>query len=134
LNRDFSVGTSYRLTAAHLQDDYAFAELTSALGGTQKSLLHQIDLHANFNDPSGLFAQFQAVWNDQSNSGYQPGEPGDNFWQLNLFAGYRSPRRHWELRVGLLNLTARNYQLNPLTLYNDTARTRTLAMRLKFDF
>jgi len=134
LDRDFSVGASYRLTSAHLQDDYAFAELTSALGGTQKSLLHQINLHANFNDPSGFFAQLQAVWNDQSNNGYQPDEPGDDFWQINLFAGYRSPRRHLELRLGLLNLTARDYQLNPLTLYDDTARSRTLAMRLKFDF
>jgi len=38
------------------------------------------------------------------------------------------------LTLGLLNLTDQNYQLNPLTLYNDLPRGRTLALRLLLNF
>src|SRR5260221_8139284 len=38
-------------------------------------------------------------------------EPGDDFWHFNAFVGYRFPRRRAELRVGVLNLTDRDYRL-----------------------
>jgi hypothetical protein len=94
------------------------------------SLLNQLELHANFNHSSGFFSEFQAVWYAQSNSGYSPDLPGDDFWQFNLFAGYRSPQRRVEVTVGLLNLTGRDYKLNPLTVYNELSRERTFVVRL----
>jgi len=30
---------------------------------------------------------------------------GDEFWQFNVFAGYRFPRQQAEIKVGLLNAT-----------------------------
>src|SRR5207247_1229667 len=39
--------------------------------------------------PSGLFFRFESIWNQQSNRGYTPELPSDDFWQFNLFAGYR---------------------------------------------
>ena len=63
-----------------------------------------------------------------------PAQPGDDFWQFNLFAGYRFPRRAAEIQAGLLNLTGRDYQLTPVNLYADLPRARTIALRFKFNF
>ncbi len=97
-------------------------------------MLHQVALDTIYNHPSGFFAQFQALWYGQSNQGYSPAIPGDEFWQLNAFGGYRFPRRKVEVRVGLLNLTDQDYRLNPLTLYNELPRRRTFTARLQFNF
>jgi hypothetical protein len=51
-----------------------------------------------------------------------------------MFAGYRFPRRKAEILVGLLNLTDQNYRLNPLTLYNELPRRRTLMARFQVNF
>jgi outer membrane receptor protein involved in Fe transport len=87
-----------------------------------------------FNHPIGFFAQAEALWNLQSNHGYSPELRGEDFWQFNLFLGYRFPGRRAELRIGMLNLTDQDYRLNPLTLYNELPRDRTFAARLKFTF
>jgi outer membrane receptor protein involved in Fe transport len=88
----------------------------------------------SYNHPRGFLAQFQALWNLQSNQGYQPDEPGDEFWQLNAFVGYRFLHRKVEVRVGLLNLTDQDYRLEPLTLYSELPRERTFVARLQFHF
>ena len=99
-----------------------------------RATLHQLYLYANYYHPSGFFSQFKSVWSSQSNDGYSGPLPGDDFWQFNLFVGYRFFQRRMEARLGLLNLTDRDYRLNPLTLYNDLPRTRTLAASFKFYF
>jgi len=86
------------------------------------------------NHPSGCFARAEALWNVQSNRGYLVDRPGDDFWQFNSYVGYRFLRRRAEIRVGLLNLTDRNYRLNPLNLHAELPRERTLTVSLKFDF
>ena len=63
-----------------------------------------------------------------------PAEPGDDFWQFNAFAGYRFLHRKAEVTLGLLNITDQNYNLNPLNLYNELPRSRTLALRLQLSF
>ena len=70
----------------------------------------------------------------QDNSGYGSTEPGDDFWQLNAFAGYRFPRRKAEVMIGLLNITDQDYRLNPLNIYNELPRERTLAFRFRLNF
>jgi len=62
------------------------------------------------------------------------GASGDHFWQVNLYAGYRFLQRRVELMLGLLNLADRDYQLNPLTLYQELPRARTLAVSGRFYF
>ena len=60
--------------------------------------------------------------------------PGNNFWQFNAYAGYRFLRRHAEVRIGVLNMTDRDYRLNPLTLYNELPRERMFYASFKFYF
>ncbi len=99
-----------------------------------ESILNQVDLLVVYNHPCGFFAQPEAHWYGQSNSGYNPSEPGDHFWQLNAFVGYRTPHRKAELTLGLLNVTDQNYNLSPLNLYNELPRSRTLALSLRLNF
>jgi outer membrane receptor protein involved in Fe transport len=99
-----------------------------------KAILHQVNLFALAYHPSGLFGQAETIWSQQSNQGYNPDIPGDDFWQINLFVGYRFPRRQAEVRVGVLNITDRDYRLNPLNLTPDLPRDRTLLVSLRFHF
>ena len=138
VGRDFSFGVKYQLTHSQLEQQLSAVQIpfpTLVNGATTvSSLLHQMDLNATWNHPSGLFAQFNALWSMQRNSGYSPGEPGDNFWQLNFLAGYRFPRRQAQVSIGVLNLTDSNYRLEPLTFYNELPRSRTLAVQATFSF
>ena len=138
VGRDWSFGVRYRLTRADLKQQLTevvdpFVPLTN-VGDNWESVLQQISLDAAFNHPSGFFARFNALWSRQSNQGYSPEQPGDNFWQLNVWAGYRFPQRRAEVALGLLNLTDQDYHLNPLTPYNELPHGRTLAMRLLINF
>jgi outer membrane receptor protein involved in Fe transport len=137
----WSIGARYRLSKAQLASDFVEipngAFITDPLFRSRQDLeavLHQLRFDAIYNTPVGFFAQLEALWNLQSNHGYAPDIPGDDFWQFNVFAGYRFPGRKVEVRVGLLNLTDRDYRLNPLTLYNELPRERTFVARLQFSF
>jgi len=140
LGDQWSVGARYRLSQAELEDvfpDIPAGVLTA--GGFQRrrdveAMLHQLHLFAIFNHPSGLFAGGSAVWTSQSNKGYTPDRPGDDFWQFNVEAGYRFARRRVEVRLALLNITDQDYRLNPLNLTTELPRERTLAASLRFSF
>ncbi|HLH56619.1 MAG TPA: TonB-dependent receptor [Verrucomicrobiae bacterium] len=138
----FSVGVRYRVSDADLGDrfpsispslppEHLFGFLPDKNTG---ATLQQLNLYAVFNHPSGLFAQVEGIFSAQSNRGYSPPPPDSDFWQVNLYAGYRFLQRRAELTLGLLNLGDQNYQLNPLTLYNDLPRGRTLSLRLSLNF
>jgi hypothetical protein len=132
----WSVGLRYQLTHAELNNQLAGIPAAAADGLNQNvnATLHQVALYGNFYHPCGFFCQAQALWTGQDNNGYNPSLEGDNFWQLNLYAGYRFLHRAAEARVGLLNLTDQDYRLNPLTLYYDLPRARTVSLSLKFFF
>ena len=76
----------------------------------------------------------EAVWRGQELHGTLEGMPGDQFWQVDLQAGYRSPRRRVELTVGVLNLNGRDHRLHPINLVPDLARERTFYTRLGLNF
>jgi outer membrane receptor protein involved in Fe transport len=141
LGKEWSLGARYRLSQAVLNDNFVDVP-DSLIGGfvnfqprqRTEGVLNQLDLTAIYNHPSGFFAEGEALWFAQSNEGYTPDEPGDDFWQFNMFVGYRSPRRKAELKVGLLNITGQDYNLNSLNIYNELPRTRTLAVRLQINF
>ncbi|MBI5386928.1 MAG: FecR domain-containing protein [Verrucomicrobia bacterium] len=136
VGNNFSLGARYRVSDAHLRDRLPGIPV-SAFAGADRVLsatLHQLDLYALAYHRCGFFGEFDAVWNSQSNGGYSPAEPGDSFWQMNLFVGYRFARRHAEVRLGVLNLAGRDYSLNPLTLYTELPRERTFVASLKFWF
>src|SRR5262249_19557372 len=98
-----------------------------------ESVLHQVNLFTIFNHPSGFFSEFDALWMHQSNDGYSPERPGDDFWQFNAYAGYRFLNRRAELRLGVVNLTGQDYRLNPLNLTAYLPRERAFTARLKFN-
>ncbi len=135
----WSLGARYRLTEAVLNDD--FVDLPVTLDNPSfhpkqrlESVLHQLSLTTIYNNPKGFFAAGEAAWYMQSNEGFATDEPGDHFWQLNFIVGFRSPRRNVEISAGLLNLTDHDYQLEPLTAYNELPRERTVAVRLRLNF
>ncbi len=142
LGKQWSAGAVYRLSQAKLEVNYVNfkADQMSNLQApfqpysSLRSVLNTVNLHANWNHPSGLFSIFSADWVHQDNYGFTPSEPGDDFWQCNVYAGYRMLHRRVEMTVGLLNLFDQDYKLEPLNLYNDTARSRTFLARLRLSF
>jgi outer membrane receptor protein involved in Fe transport len=139
IGQRWSLGVRYQLTYAsytsvypQIPDTPIEADLNPRI--QSESLFHEVGLLATFNHPSGVFSQFEADWYSQSNHGFPGNQPGDTFWQLNLFAGYRFPHRRAEIRIGLLNLTDSDYHLSPLTFYSELPRSRTFTARLQFNF
>jgi tetratricopeptide (TPR) repeat protein len=131
-----AVGASYRLAEADLEDEFMDIPTTASASARQdvSATLHQVNVFVRVNHRSGVFSQFDTVWSQQSNRGYSPDIPGDDFWQYNAYLGYRFLNRRAELKVGLLNITDEDYRLNPLTLYSELPRERTLAASFRFYF
>jgi len=134
LGRDWTVGAKYDLSQANLSVGCNQLPGNPQYNQSLESLLQTVALHANWNHPSGLFSILECNWYHQDPSGFSPTESGDDFWQLNAYAGYRMWHRKVEISVGLLNLTDQNYQLEPLNLYNEMARSRTFTARLLISF
>ncbi|HXJ58355.1 MAG TPA: TonB-dependent receptor [Verrucomicrobiae bacterium] len=143
LGKGLALGAHYRLSNAQLEDDYPqipgtvpafFPPYELRPHQDLESTLHQVLLFAVYNHASGCFGRFESLWSSQSNQGYQPARPGDAFWQLNAFVGYRFPRRRAEVQLGLLNLTDQDYRLNPLNLTPELPRQRTFTASLRLNF
>ncbi len=138
LGKNWSLGARYRLSDAIFNYNFEVPNgvATNNFQPSQHSeaVLNQVDLIVVYNHPCGFFAQPEAHWYAQNNLGYGSAEPGDDFWQFNAYVGYRFPRRKAQVTLGLLNITDQNYSLNPLNLYNEMPRTRTLALRLQLSF
>jgi hypothetical protein len=140
LGEGWSLGARYRLSLAELDRRYPEVPVTARYyypynQQDVEALLHQVELSLLYTHPSGFFGQVQSLWSDQSNRGYAPpGLPSDDFWQVNLFAGYRFLQRRGEVGIGLLNLTDQDYRLNPLNLTPELPRSRTLVARLRLNF
>jgi tetratricopeptide (TPR) repeat protein len=142
LGKQWTAGVRYRVAQADLNSSYVdmnpatLSNVDPSFHARQNldSVLHMVNLHANWNHPSGLFSVLEGNWYHQSNSGFSPAEPGDDFWQFNAYAGCRFWHRRAEFTVGLLNITGQNYQLEPLNLYNEVARSRTFLARLLISF
>jgi Tfp pilus assembly protein PilF len=135
-----SFGAAYTLDAASIDYNTQILGLPAGATGGQlpktdeSATLHTVTLFGNFYLPCGFFSQIQANWYGQSDAGFSPNEPGGYFWQFNLFAGYRFPKRHIEIQAGVLNLGNKDYNLDPLTYYIDPPRNRTFYSSLKFNF
>jgi tetratricopeptide (TPR) repeat protein len=142
VGKEWSFGGQYRLSQAVLKSDFpALSDVPPSVAFDNfvarqrvEAILNQVSLFAIFNSPCGFFAEGETEWYSQHNIGYGGTEPGDDFWQVNAFAGYRFPRRQAELTFGVLNLTDQNYRLNPLNLYNELPRERTLLVQFRINF
>jgi Tfp pilus assembly protein PilF len=130
----WSLGSRYRLAESELE--LRLPQIPNAVlpDSDNRAVLHQLNFFAIYNHPCGFFAQADALWWAQDNLGDSSGLADDDFWQFNLFAGYRFARRRAELTVGVLNLTDQDYRLNPLSLYGELPRERTFVANFKFNF
>lgn len=133
LSKEWSIGARYRMTWAELQHDWDEARIRTQ-DGQDQATLHQLNLYAIYNHRCGFFSQLHAIWSQQDNEESLSTLPGDDFWHLNAFAGYRFLQRRAEVRVGLLNITDQDYQLHPITLYSELPRERTFYASLKLNF
>jgi hypothetical protein len=124
-------GAGYKITQSDLGIVYPGVP---SLDGRLKARLGEVDGYALFDHPSGFFARAEVHWYGQSDLGWTPVEPRVSFFQENLFAGYRFAHRHAELQLGILNLSGGDYNLNPLTVYQELPRKRVLDARLNFIF
>ena len=133
---EWSFGARYQLSYSNLQT--IFPEIPTSISPgadhRQKATLHQGQLFALYNHPSGFFARLEGYWARQSNVGYSPDIPGDDIFQCNAYAGYRFRRNYGEVTLGFLNMTDQDYKLNPLNYYNELPRERTLVARVRFNF
>lgn len=138
LGRDWSFGARYRLSRAELEGRFTEVPLTannvSQINQEETATLQQLTLQLDYHVPCGFFSQFQSIWSHQNNSGYTPARSSEDFWQHNFAIGYRFARRQAELQFALLNLADQDYQLNPVNLYSELPRERTLAVSFKFNF
>jgi len=138
LGDQFSVGARYRLSEAHLNEEFpqipTDATGLDLLRQHNRATLQEVSLAATFNHPSGFFAQWQSSWYQQSNSGYDTSLSGSEFWQHDLYAGYRFPRRYAEIRLGILNIAGADYRLNPLNPYAELPRARVFTASLRLNF
>ena len=136
IGANWALGVRYQLSRAELDTFYPDipGTVTSANLAKDTALLHQLLLSARFNHRSGLFARAEGLWLVQDNGGNQSGLAGDNFWQVNLFGGYRFWQRRAQVQCGVLNLTDQDYRLNPLNLHPELAHRRTFTMSVDFSF
>ena len=136
LGNRWSVGLGYHWTEVDL--DSRVQGLPVSLGNTldtfEESILHQATLSGRFYLECGFFAQANATWTRQASHGYRPSMPGEDFWQLDVYAGHRFWQRRAEVRVGVLNLTDDDYRLNPLTVHEEYVRARTFYTSLRLYF
>jgi hypothetical protein len=132
----FALSARYRISEATF--DGTFPEVDAAginsLDDHQRAVLQSLALGANLAHPSGFFARWESVWYHQANYEQDSGLPTSDFWQHNLLAGYRFPRRYAEITLGLLNLFDTDYRLNPLNLHPDLPRGRTFIASLRLNF
>lgn len=125
----FSVGAEYRLSDVSLHRSRPSLQSH----GADEATLQQLVLSGRFAHPTGFFAGVSGVWTRQSNRGDSARLAGDDFWHLNLDAGWRSRRRNFEIATGLLNLTDQDYRLNPLNLYAEPYRSVTWTLAVRFE-
>ena len=105
-----------------------------AMSGARTATLLEVGLWLRMNHPSGFFAGWDSTWRQQWLSGAGAPGTGDVFWQHDVHVGYRWPRRHAEVRLGVLNLTDTDYRLDPLNLMAEPARQRVVQASLRVNF
>ncbi len=136
VGNEWSFGARYQFIHSNLRTTFTALPTSVEPGAdhVEEATLHQAQLFALYNHPSGFFARAEGYWAQQSNIGYAPDIPGDDIIQLNIYVGYRFRRNFGDITLGFLNLNDQDYKLNPLNYYNELPRERTLVLRARFNF
>jgi tetratricopeptide (TPR) repeat protein len=142
----WSVGARYQFSFSDLETIFPEIPTTiSPLGDSrQKATLHQAQVFAIYNHPSGWFGRLEGYWAQQSNvqptgrpdvaHDGAPDIPGDEIFQLNAYVGYRFRRNYGDVTLGFLDINDQDYKLNPLNYYNELPRERTFVARVRLNF
>jgi tetratricopeptide (TPR) repeat protein len=134
LHRDVSLGVQYRIAAAELERSPQATYSNINGSSRERSIVQQLTGSVRYHHPSGFFASFDSTWTHQSNQLAASPYPGDDFWQMDAWVGWRFLRRQAEVAVGVLNLTDADYRLYPLNDLTEPYRDRTLAVSVRFAF
>ncbi len=136
LGEEWAISARYRLAAAELRTRVpALPEaFDSSARADEEAWLHEVDLAVRYFHACGWFAGAEARWRSQDNRRDAGTLRDDDFWQFDVWTGWRLAQRRVELSVGALNLTGRNYRLNPLNAAADLPRERLLALRVRWSF
>lgn len=141
IGRELALGADYRVTRAELRDRLPQipVEQNPYADDYNRAVLEELALHGHWNSATGWFARADATWYSQDLHGTAGGQlklspSGDHFWHAGAYAGFRFHRNRREVRVGVLNLTDRDYRLSPLTYLPDLPRERTVFVRCRVTF
>jgi tetratricopeptide (TPR) repeat protein len=137
VGRDLSLGARYQWSDAALKTglpELSYIPDATLISQDERSQLQHVQVYAYFNHPSGLFAEWSSDWYHQRSDGVGSPGPGDDFWEHNIFAGYRFAHRRAEFRMGVVNLTDRIYQLNPLNTQAAPPWRRTFTASLRLNY
>jgi len=136
IGENFVFGIDYKLTHSDLREslpEIPLAALSTA-NSRLTSTLQEGDAYLLFDHRSGIYAKLDAHWYGQRNDGFNPGEPYSSFFQENIYLGYRFLHRRAEMQLGILNLAGGDYDLNPLTVYQELPRKRVFEASFNFIF
>ena len=160
IGHGLSLGEIYTVSKADLDSSFPAlvrraapgfnSSVQSSLTTSNSGLLHENRVFILYNDPNGWFGRVEALWVGQDNTGYDKragaavinkqlvpifsAAAGADFWQFNVYGGYRFPRNIGDITVGLLNLTNRDYHLNPLNEYQILPRSFTVSVQTRLNF
>jgi len=134
---EWAASAHYSFTHSELETTFpSLASLSPelSLDSVNRAHLQRVQLSLLYNHPSGFFFKVESDWYWQHNSGDATLLRDDSFQQLNVFVGYRFPRRRADLTLGVLNATDEDYRLNPVTPYYELPRETIFFARLRFRF
>ena len=100
----------------------------------ERAVLDRVALTLTYQHPRGGFGEWESTWYRQSTDGFEPVRPLAEFWQHNVWIGWRFAARRAEVRLGVLNLADQDYRLTPLNAYRSLPRERTFVVSLRLNF
>lgn len=138
---NFSLGASYQVAQAKLEQRYkidpAYCDGNGDCQSRYEGVLHNLSFDFMAYHSTGFYGGAVATWRLQRDL-VETEIPGalsaEDFWQFDVYAGWRSRGRRVECQVALLNLTGQDYRLHPINFFLDPPRERTLALSLRFHF
>lgn len=133
LGDHWSTGASYRFTRSDLQTRLTEVPASDPAAGLLAGAdYHELLLNLRWNHASGWFWRIEGLWRLQDYASSLPTATQEEFWQCNAFVGYRLPRLHGDVTLGVLNLSDQDYRLQPLSPHLDLPRERAFYVSARF--
>jgi Flp pilus assembly protein TadD len=139
LNNLISVGINYNYEEFNRNEDY-FDNLRNQSNFFTGLKTHRTQIFGNFNHPSGLIAKLSLTDVNQSGNFFNPQDSRinlqeSNFWLLDTEIGYRLPKRHGLLVLGIKNLLNEKFNFQGTDLnYPMPTQGRYLFSRITLSF